>query len=73
MFNLISIVLGVVALVLEVPAMLPLLGWLNWIVLPVAVIGAGFGAISTSNGGRNFCLVVFAIAVVRLMLGGGIF
>jgi len=53
--------------------MLPLLGWLNWIVLPIAVVGAGFGAISSSNGGRNFCLVVFAIAVVRLMLGGGIF
>jgi hypothetical protein len=73
MFNLISIVFGAIALALEIPAMLPLLGWLNWIVLPLAVVGTGFGMISNGNAGRNFCLVVFAIALVRLMLGGGIF
>jgi hypothetical protein len=28
--------------------------------------------LSSSNKGRNFCLIVLAIAVVRLMLGGGI-
>ena len=36
------------------------------------LVGIGLGALSRSNGGRNFCLIVFAIAVVRLMLGGGI-
>jgi hypothetical protein len=36
------------------------------------VVGAGIGMLSRSKGGRNFCLIVFAIAVVRLMLGGGI-
>jgi hypothetical protein len=41
-------------------------------VLPIALIGAGLGALSRSNSGRNFCLIVFAIAVVRLWLGGGI-
>jgi hypothetical protein len=72
MLNLISILVGVVALLLAIPATIPLLGWANWFVLPIAVIGAGIGALSSSKGGRNFCLVVFAIAVVRLMLGGGI-
>jgi hypothetical protein len=72
MLNVISILLGLVALLLAIVGMFPLLGWINWIVLPLAVIGSGLGALSRSNHGRNFCLVVFAIACLRLMLGGGI-
>ena len=72
MLNLISILIGVVALLLAIPATIPLLGWANWFVLPIAVVGAGIGMLSRSNGGRNFCLVVFVIAVIRLSLGGGI-
>ena len=73
MFNVISIVIGIVALLLAIPSAIPFLGWGNWIVLPIALIGAGVGALSRSNHGRNFCLIVFAQATVRLMLGGGIF
>jgi hypothetical protein len=72
MLNLISILIGLVALLLAIPSTIPLLGWGNWFVLPIAVVGAGIGMLSRSNGGRNFCLVVFAIAVVRLLLGGGL-
>ncbi len=72
MLNLLSILFGIIALVLAIPSTIPFLGWGNWIVLPIAVIGIGFGGLSRSNGGRNFCLVVFLIAVVRLLLGGGI-
>ena len=73
MFNLISILIGLIALILAIPSEIPFLGWGNWIVLPIALVGIGFGALSRSNKGRNFCLVVFAIAIIRLMLGGGIF
>jgi len=72
MMNLLSILTGVVALLLAVPATIPFLGWGNWFVLPIAVVGIGLGVLSRSNSGRNFCLIVFAIAVVRLILGGGI-
>ena len=72
MLNLISILLGLVALLLAIPSAIPFLGWGNWIVLPIAVVGIGLGALSRSNRGRNFCLVVFVIACLRLMLGGGI-
>ena len=72
MLNIASILVGIVALLLAIPSTIPLLGWGNWFVLPIAVVGIGLGALSRSNGGRNFCLIVFAIAVVRLMLGGGI-
>lgn len=72
MLNLFSIAIGLVALLLAIPSAIPLLGWGNWIVLPIAVLGAGIGALSRSNHGRNFCLIVLVIATLRLMLGGGI-
>jgi len=72
MLNLFSILIGIVALLLAIPSTIPLLGWGNWFVLPIAIVGIGLGALSRSNSGRNFCLIVFAIAIVRLILGGGI-
>ena len=72
MLNIASILTGIVALLLAIPSTIPLLGWGNWFVLPIALVGAGIGALSRSNGGRNFCLVVFVLACLRLMLGGGI-
>jgi hypothetical protein len=72
MLNIFSILIGIVALAMAIPSTIPFLGWGNWLVLPVALVGAGLGALSRSNGGRNFCLIVFALAVVRLMIGGGI-
>ena len=73
MLNVLSILIGLTALLLAIPSTIPLLGWGNWFVLRIAVVGIGLGALSRSNTGRNFCLIVFAVAVVRLMLGGGIF
>lgn len=72
MLNLVSLIIGAVALVCVAIAFIPLLGWANWLILPLAVIGAGIGAISSSTSGRNLNLVVILIGVVRLMLGGGI-
>ena len=72
MLNLVSILIGLVALLLAIPSALPFLGAGNWIVLPIAIVGIGIGALSRSNHGRNFCLVVFVVACLRLMLGGGI-
>jgi len=73
MLNIVSIAFGVLALLMAIPSILPLLGWGNWFVLPVAIVGAAIGAASRSKSGRNFCLAVLVIAIVRLMLGGGIF
>lgn len=73
MLNILSILTGLVSLVIVIPATIPLLGWANWLALPLIAIGVVIGALSSSNHGRNFCLVVGLIAVVRLSLGGGIF
>ncbi len=72
MLNSVSLVIGVLALVLAVIAFLPLLGWANWLIIPLAVIGAGIGMASRSKTGRNLNLFVILIGVVRLSLGGGI-
>ncbi len=71
MLNLVSLIIGVVALACTAVAFLPLLGWANWLILPLAVIGAGIGAMSQGNAGRNL-LFVIVVGVLRLMLGGGI-
>jgi hypothetical protein len=72
MLNIVSILIGLLSLVIVIPSQIPLLGWGNWLALPLIVVGIVVGALSRSNGGRNFCLIVFAIAAVRLMLGGGV-
>ena len=43
MFNLASLIIGFVALICAVVAFMPLLGWANWLIIPLAVIGAGVG------------------------------
>ena len=73
MFNVASLIVGFVALVCAMVAFIPLLGWLNWLIIPLAIIGAGIGVISRGTAGRNLNLFVIVIGVVRLMLGGGIF
>ena len=72
MLNLVSLIIGAVALVFALIAFLPLLGWANWLIVPLAIIGAVVGMMSSSNAGRNLNLFVIVIGIFRLMLGGGI-
>lgn len=72
MLNLLSFIFGLVSLVIVIPATIPFLGWANWLALPIIVFGIILGALSSSDSGRNFCLIVLLIAGVRLALGGGI-
>ena len=72
MLNLVSILIGLVTLVLGLVAFIPLLGWMNWLVIPIGIVGAAIGAMSASNAGRNLNVVLIVIFALRLMLGGGI-
>ena len=73
MLNVLSILVGLVALLFALPGIVPLLGILNWIAIPVGVVGAAIGVLSSKNAGRNFNLFILIVAVLRLMLGGGLF
>ena len=72
MLNVVSIIIGAVALLFALVAFLPLLGWMNWFIIPLAIIGAVVVMVSRSSAGRNFNLFVILVCVVRLSLGGGI-
>ena len=72
MFNVFSLIIGFVALMLAVVAFIPFLGWVNWLVIPLAVIGAGLGLMSRGTAGRNLNLFVIVVGAFRLILGGGI-
>ena len=72
MLNILSVLIGLVALVLGIVPFLPFLAWGYWFVIPIAVVGAAIGALSSRNGGRNLNLILIVIFGVRLMLGGGL-
>ena len=72
MLNLVSLIIGLVSLACAAIAFLPLLGWANWLIIPLAVIGAGIGALSEGTAGRNLNIFVILVGIVRLSIGGGI-
>ena len=73
MFNLLSVIFGIVALLGAIIAFFPILGWLNWAVIPLAMMGAGFGILSRSDSGRRLNTFVLVVAIIRLIIGHGIF
>lgn len=73
MLNLLSLALGVLAIVPVLFALLPLLGWANWFILPLPIVGLALGAMSRRRSGLTLNLVVLSIAVLRLILGHGLF
>lgn len=72
MLNLLSLIIGAVALLLGIFAFFPFLGWAYWLIIPMALVGLGLGVVSRRTSGRNLNLVVIVVGVLRLMLGGGI-
>lgn len=72
MLNLVSLLIGFVALILAAVAFLPLLGWMNWLILPLAIVGAAIGLVSRGRAGQNLNIFVIVVGIVRLILGFGI-
>jgi hypothetical protein len=72
MRNAFSLIIGAIGLLLALLAFIPLLGWANWVIIPFAIIGLAFGAISDKTSGRNLNIVVIVAGIARLWLGGGI-
>jgi hypothetical protein len=80
--GLISLLWGIVAMLWMVLALIPLLGWGNWFLIPFAAVGAIIAAIGiamTSPGKRGRAKaglvlngLVIVVAIVRLGIGGGV-
>ncbi|OSZ71929.1 hypothetical protein CAP39_00615 [Sphingomonas sp. IBVSS1] len=73
MMNALSMIVGFASLGLAFFAFLPLLGWANWAIIPLAMIGVGLGFLSGKRSGVMLNLVVIAIGAFRLFMGGGVF
>lgn len=71
--NILSLLIGLITLPAALFAFLPLLGWMYWFIVPVAVVGFVLGLLSSHKTGRNLNLVVILVGIVRLSIGGGIF
>jgi hypothetical protein len=74
MLNLISILIGLVAIPFALVGVIPfpLVPLLNWIAFPIAVVGTAVGMLSGRTSGRNLNLVIGLISGLRLFLTGGL-
>jgi hypothetical protein len=80
--GLISVLWGIFAMLWMMLALVPLLGWGNWFLIPFAAVGAiiaAIGMVVTAPGNRGRAktglllnAIVILVAVVRLHLGGGL-
>jgi hypothetical protein len=72
MLNILSLLIGLVALGLAIFAFLPFLGWANWAIIPLAMVGLGLGFLSGKDAGKNLNLIVIVVGAFRLFMGGGV-
>jgi hypothetical protein len=74
MLNLVSVFVGVFALLVALIGVLPipLVPLVNWIAFPIALIGAAIGVLSGRTSGRNLNILVMVISGLRLFLTGGL-
>ncbi len=67
-----SVLIGLVCALLLIPGLIPLLGWVQWLVLVGCVIGSIFGSFPQRKIGLTINVVVGIVAALRLFLGGGV-
>jgi hypothetical protein len=63
---------AVLSLIGMVLGLIPLLGWLNWLNIPLAILGLVFSVIGKSRGSTIICSVAIIFGGIRLLIGGGI-
>jgi hypothetical protein len=78
----VSLIWGIVVLLGGLVAAIPFLGWLNWLNIPVAVIGLAVSIVVRGKAPQNqrglataglaLCSAACALGVMRLYLGGGL-
>ncbi|MFT8736792.1 MAG: hypothetical protein ABF760_04945 [Zymomonas mobilis] len=73
MANILSVLIGFVSLISVAVAFLPFFGWLNWIIIPLPVIGLAIGCLSRKMSGRRINILAILLGLFRLIIGGGIF
>jgi hypothetical protein len=76
-----GLIIGIIAIITLFFASIPLLGWINWINIPFAIIGLTFNIVGLRDGNRSrvpgiigmfFCLLAIILGFLRLQWGCGI-
>lgn len=73
-----SIILGIIGLLFVLLGLIPFLGLVNWIAIPLLVIGLVLGIVGTTKkkgtsiAGLVICALFLIISLIRLVVGGGI-
>lgn len=79
--QLVSLVMGILAILGLLVGLIPCLGALNWLNIPFAVVGLIISIVAAGNrrGGNSMalagvvlCSIAIVVGMLRLMLGGGI-
>jgi hypothetical protein len=78
--NTLSLVLGIISIIGMLIAFIPCLGWLNWFVLPVALIGFVISLVNVTTLedkekrpatiGLFLCVITLIFGSIRWFLGG---
>ena len=79
-----ALVWGIVVFAAFCVALIPCLGWLNWVTIPLGIVGVVLGAVALSRAGREgqstgpalagliLSLIAVVVGAIRLALGSGI-
>ncbi len=80
--GLITFILALVALLLTIVAFIPLLGWLNWLFIPITILAlvsniifyyVNLGLPNLARVGVIISIVALLVGLVRLAIGKGLF
>lgn len=73
MMNLLSLAIAIVAVAQLWRPFLPFAGWSGWMVIPLALMGLGMGALSERTLGRDLNVLLVVVASILLLLRAGRF
>lgn len=67
-----SVLIGLLCCGMLFFGIIPLLGWTLWITLSLGVLGVLFGSVPDRKIGLTINVAVGVVAILRLLLGGGV-
>lgn len=70
--KIVSSIVGVICLLGMLLGFIPFLGWLNWLVVPLAIIGLILRYVFNVGKSNKMFMVVIVVGTIRLILGGGL-
>lgn len=77
--SVVGFVIGILSALVLILTVIPLLGWINWLNLPFAILGLIFSLIGTATAknkglgiaGIVICCIVIILGILRLQACGG--